>query len=437
MRRGLSFGSVLVLLAVGLASSAGAKNPGPVGLPAVQATVKDQCTGANVPGFVASVVAGGASVSPSKTTTSGFVYNALDAPQFVLQVSAPGYEPLGGAANPGVPLFKQPGPSGRADRQPGPNGLPGGVLVLTGMRAAVLLTPNGGCAAPRQAVVPAVMAKVIDRETGAPLSGVAEMLGQDGTVSLSKNFVNGAFAEKTLPCGAFGMNVSVAGHVTASPGTLLHELGHDYRLCHGGLGSGDLAVGETMTFALPGTTFNQPPHVNDVSVMQYSLQAGGIPVPISGSAYDPDPADNALLTYTWTSSDPSCTFTDPTNPVTEVSCDAPGNTLITFTVTDPHGATDSSAFDMLSVPPPLTIDTASPLPDGVLRVPYSQTLSASGGVAPYTWSLLGGNLPTGLNLASTGVISGTPTIPGTYIAIVAVTDSSAVNVSREYMITIT
>ena len=55
-----------------------------------------------------------------------------------------------------------------------------------------------------------------------------------------------------------------------------------------------------------------------------------------------------------------------------------------------------------------TITTSSPLPSGTVGEAYTQTLTASGGTTPYTWSLLRGNLPSGLDLNSAGVISGTP-----------------------------
>src|ERR1019366_3225498 len=41
------------------------------------------------------------------------------------------------------------------------------------------------------------------------------------------------------------------------------------------------------------------------------------------------------------------------------------------------------------------------LPGGIVSTPYSQTLPASNGNPPYSWSLLGGSLPAGLSLAST------------------------------------
>jgi len=88
-------------------------------------------------------------------------------------------------------------------------------------------------------------------------------------------------------------------------------------------------------------------------------------------------------------------------------------------------------------PPPLTITTAS-LPGGQVNVAYSQTLAATGGLAPYTWSISGGALPAGLTLnAATGVISGTPTAQGTSNFTVKVTDSEAPAVSQTANLSIT
>jgi large repetitive protein len=65
--------------------------------------------------------------------------------------------------------------------------------------------------------------------------------------------------------------------------------------------------------------------------------------------------------------------------------------------------------------PPITVNTASP----------AMPLVASGGTAPYKWSLTqGSSLPPGLSLSSDGVISGTPTMAGTYNFSIIVTDSA-------------
>jgi len=64
------------------------------------------------------------------------------------------------------------------------------------------------------------------------------------------------------------------------------------------------------------------------------------------------------------------------------------------------------------------------LPSGLVNTNYSQTLQVSGGNSPYRWSINSGTLPQGLNLnSSTGRISGTPSITGTWSFMTKVTDS--------------
>jgi hypothetical protein len=71
----------------------------------------------------------------------------------------------------------------------------------------------------------------------------------------------------------------------------------------------------------------------------------------------------------------------------------------------------------------LSITTTS-LAGGTINQPYSQTLAAVGGTAPYTWSVSSGALPAGLQLGTaTGVISGTPTSVGNFNFDVLVTDA--------------
>jgi Putative Ig domain len=69
--------------------------------------------------------------------------------------------------------------------------------------------------------------------------------------------------------------------------------------------------------------------------------------------------------------------------------------------------------------------TTTTLPNAALGVFYSQALLVTGGSAPYTWAQLTGTLPTGLSLSSAGVISGTPTVAGTYTFTVKATDSGS------------
>lgn len=67
--------------------------------------------------------------------------------------------------------------------------------------------------------------------------------------------------------------------------------------------------------------------------------------------------------------------------------------------------------------------TTNVLPTATVGQPYSATLQASGGLAPYTWSLNDGLLPTGLSLSPSGLISGTPVSTGSFKFDVLVTDA--------------
>ena len=94
-----------------------------------------------------------------------------------------------------------------------------------------------------------------------------------------------------------------------------------------------------------------------------------------------------------------------------------------------------------SSPPPiegLSINTDA-IPDGLVGSLYTKSLSVSGGVSPYTWSLESGSLPVGLSLSSSGVLSGMPIIDGTDTFTVKVidSDSPASTVTKEISITVT
>lgn len=78
------------------------------------------------------------------------------------------------------------------------------------------------------------------------------------------------------------------------------------------------------------------------------------------------------------------------------------------------------------IPPPLSI-TPSALPGGVVGVPYSATLTGSGGVGGYVFSLIAGTLPAGLTFdPASRTISGTPTAHGSFPLTIRLTSGSDV-----------
>ncbi len=147
---------------------------------------------------------------------------------------------------------------------------------------------------------------------------------------------------------------------------------------------------------------------------------GPLPAGISGVTYTTSLnsfGGNAPVTWAVTGGGlpPGLTLDSLTGIISGIPT-ASGLFSFSVSLTDTSAPTPSVAFRNLSITiaQPLVITTTS-LADGVVGAPYTQTLSATGGDANYTWSLSSGTLPAGLSLSTSGVISGTPTAvtPGT------------------------
>ncbi|WP_052951656.1 putative Ig domain-containing protein [Devosia soli] len=84
--------------------------------------------------------------------------------------------------------------------------------------------------------------------------------------------------------------------------------------------------------------------------------------------------------------------------------------------------TGSQTYSLNVAPPTVALSPAS-LPDGRAGAPYSAAVAASGGTAPYTYTVTG-TLPPGVTLSPSGLLSGTPTESNLYSFTVTATDSS-------------
>jgi MYXO-CTERM domain-containing protein len=81
----------------------------------------------------------------------------------------------------------------------------------------------------------------------------------------------------------------------------------------------------------------------------------------------------------------------------------------------------------------LTIATEL-LPQGTLGLPYETSLVAAGGEPPYTFTVVAGALPAGLDLSGTGLIGGLPRLEGTTSFTVEVRDALGARVRSELAI---
>lgn len=123
-----------------------------------------------------------------------------------------------------------------------------------------------------------------------------------------------------------------------------------------------------------------------------------------------------------------------TGAITGTPTDA-GTSSFTAQVTDSTSATATNGLS-ITVNPAVAITTTS-LPNGEVGAAYSPTLAATGGIAPFAWSISVGSLPAGLALnASSGVISGTPTTAGASAFTAMVTDGVAHSSTMALSITV-
>src|SRR5689334_12656844 len=90
------------------------------------------------------------------------------------------------------------------------------------------------------------------------------------------------------------------------------------------------------------------------------------------------------------------------------------------------------AAPLLHAADPLTITTPAALLSALVGSDYVQTLTATGGVPPYAWGLQGGNLPAGLTLSGSGVITGIPTAAGSATFTLGVLDSAGVSATKAF-----
>ncbi len=109
----------------------------------------------------------------------------------------------------------------------------------------------------------------------------------------------------------------------------------------------------------------------------------------------------------------------------------------TFSVTATDSSTGSGPYAAtrsytLAVGAPTLTLAPSTLADATVGAAYSETVTASGGTAPYSYAVTAGALPAGVTLSAGGTLSGTPTAGGTFAFTVTATDATAVGSGGPY-----
>lgn len=102
---------------------------------------------------------------------------------------------------------------------------------------------------------------------------------------------------------------------------------------------------------------------------------------------------------------------------------------LTFKVEDANLRSSQHSYTLV-IHDGLAVTTAS-LADAYVGSAYSATLSAGGGTAPLTWTVISGATPAGTSLSSSGILSGTPTTAGTASFTVKVQDAASKTGTRD------
>jgi hypothetical protein len=144
----------------------------------------------------------------------------------------------------------------------------------------------------------------------------------------------------------------------------------------------------------------------------------------------------APLAYQWKKNSVAINGANASSYTTPATASSDNGAQFTVVVSNAAGsATSSGATLTVNAASTLQI-TTSQLSGGFVAGGYSATLAATGGSAPYSWSLASGSLPNGLTLSSAGVVSGTPSLAGSFSFSVQVKDASSATASRNFSINI-
>jgi uncharacterized protein (TIGR03437 family) len=281
--------------------------------------------------------------------------------------------------------------------------------------------------------------------TAASPAGVYPIAATFGTLSAANytfTFANGtltvlvaplAIITTNLPAGVFGQAYgSFQAVATGGSGR--------YTFLASGLPPG-MSIspgGQAVGTPTLGGTFGVTIWVSDGSVTvstTLSLTVGYGPLQITGSGtlggFAPGASISGALTatggqtpYIWSATGLPAGFNLNAASGTFSGVAAPGSYSVTVKVTDsrptPSSSTGTVTFNVLGI-------TTLSLPVAPTTGTYAQTITAIGGAPPYTFSASG--LPSGLSLAGSGLLSGTPTSVGSFSVSIQVKDSGGLTTS--------
>ncbi|ASK98531.1 autotransporter outer membrane beta-barrel domain-containing protein [Xanthomonas citri pv. vignicola] len=261
-----------------------------------------------------------------------------------------------------------------------------------------------------------------------------------------------AVAPSTVPTATRGTAYSQT--LSASGGTAAYTyaitsgaLPAGITLASNGTLSGTATVEGTFNFTVQATDANSFTGTQAYSLTvagpNLVLPASALPAGTAGQAYAAaiTPATGGTAPYSYAVSAgtlPAGIALDPATGGLSGTPTAAGTFTFTLTVSDstPSPAAQASRSYSLSIAAPQVVVAPTTLSGATRGTAYSQTLTASGGAAAYTYAITSGALPAGITLASNGTLSGTATVEGTFNFTVQATDANSFTGTQAYSLTV-
>jgi len=143
------------------------------------------------------------------------------------------------------------------------------------------------------------------------------------------------------------------------------------------------------------------------------------------------------LSYQWKKGGTTILGATSSSYTTPAATSSDNNSQFIVAVSNIAGSVTSNTATLTVNPAQPPQITTTSLPSGQVQTSYSASLQATGGGSPYTWLVIGGQLPNGLTLSSSnGTISGTPTLAGTFMFTIQVNDNAGALASAGFSVSI-
>lgn len=325
--------------------------------------------------------------------------------------------------------------------------LTGATAVTFGGTSASAYTINSATSI--TATTPAHVSGSVDIVVTTP-SGSATLTGAFAyvappSIALTPGSGSGALAAATV-------NIAYSQAIAASGGTAPYS----YAVTSGSLpagltlnaGTGTISgtptAGGTVNFTITATDANSA-----TAQASYSIAVGGVPTvgAVSATLNANSSANPITLNLSGGAATSVAVAAAPSHGIASAA-----GTTISYTPTPGYSGADSFTYTATnasgtSAPATVTVTVWAPtlalspatgaLAGGAIGVAYIQTITASGGTAPYGYEITSGALGAGLSFnTSTGTISGTPMANGIANLTITATDAYGATGSSAYSLTI-